>query len=307
MSAVTVGSDGPRPGGTGRLSEHTVSRIGYGASQLHRLRGHRAAALALVCHAVERGVDHFDTAQFYGNGFVNEILGEALQGHDDAIIVSKIGADPDPAGPFPMRVAQRPEELRASIEANLRSLGLEQLPVVNLRRMDGRHRIPARPEQDVDLDDQLAVMTALRDEGLIGSFGLSSLTLDTLRQAIPAGPACVQNHYNLLARDDEELLALCEIEGIAWVPFFPLGSAVPGMSKVTDEPAVIAVAAELGVTPSQVGLAWLLHLAPNVLLIPGTANLQHMEQNLNAGSITLDDAAMNRLDIKAAHQSGHID
>ncbi len=148
----------------------------------------------------------------------------------------------------------------------------------------------------VDLDDQLAVMAAMRDEGKIGAIGLSSVTLDSLRRAVPAGIACVQNAYSLVARDDEDMLELCTAEGIAWVPYFPLGSAFPGLPKVTDEPAVAAAARSLGSTPSQVGLAWLLHHAPNVLLIPGTANADHLEANVAAGAIELDDATLAALD-----------
>jgi pyridoxine 4-dehydrogenase len=155
-----------------------------------------------------------------------------------------------------------------------------------------------RPEGDqvVALDDQLAVMTALRDEGKIGAIGLSSVTLDGLRRALPAGVVCVQNAYSLVSRDDEDMLQLCAAEGIAWVPFFPLGGAFPGLPKATDEPAVHAVAESLGVTSSQVGLAWLLHHAPNVLLIPGTANAAHLEANIAVSEITLDAATLATLD-----------
>lgn len=139
-------------------------------------------------------------------------------------------------------------------------------------------------------------MTALRDEGKIGAIGLSSVTVGVLRRALPAGIACVQNAYSLVSRDDEDILKLCVAEGIAWVPFFPLGGAFPGLPKATDEPAVHAVAESLGVTPSQVGLAWLLHHAPNVLLIPGTADPAHLEANIAVGAITLDAAHLATLD-----------
>ena len=286
----------PRPGGPGQLAGRLVSRVGYGAMQLRRLDGDRRAAVALVRRAVELGVDHVDTAQFYGNGFVNEILREALRPEDDVVIVSKVGADPDPDGPAPLRHAQRPEQLRASVEDNLKTLGREQIPVVNLRRLDTGPGDRAEGDQVVDLDDQLAVMTAMRDEGLIGSIGLSSVTVDVLRRALPAGIACVQNAYSLVARDDEELLDLCLAEGIAWVPFFPLGSEFPGLPKVTEEAAVRAVAQSLGRTPAQVGLAWLLQHAPNVLLIPGTGDADHLEANVAAGAVTFDDAHLAALD-----------
>jgi Predicted oxidoreductases (related to aryl-alcohol dehydrogenases) len=273
---------------TASLADRTVSRIGYGALQLERLHHRRSDAVALLRRAVELGVDHVDTAEFYGFGFANDVIREALRPEDDVLVVTKVGADPDPGGPLPLRLAQRPEQLRASVEDNLRSLGTDQLPVVNLRRLDSGPGLRPDGDQVVDLDDQLAVMTALRDEGKIGAIGLSSVTLDSLRRALPAGIACVQNAYSLVSRVDEDMLRLCAAEGIAWVPFFPLGGAFPRLPKVTDEPAVHAVAEALGVTPSQVGLAWLLHHAPNVLLIPGTANAAHLEANIAAGEITLD-------------------
>lgn len=139
-------------------------------------------------------------------------------------------------------------------------------------------------------------MTALRDEGKIVAIGLSSVTLDGLRRALPAGIACVQNAYSLLTRDDEDMLRLCLAEGIAWVPFFPLGSASDGLPKVSDEPAVIAAARDLEVTPAQVGLAWLLGHAPNLLLIPGTADPDHLVANVDAGAVTLDEATVAALD-----------
>src|SRR5206468_13020536 len=138
------------------------------------LRDDRAAAVALVRRAVELGVGHVDTAQFYGNGFVNGVLGDALG--DDVLVATKVGADPDPGGPVPLRLAQRPEQLRASVEDNLRSLGTERIALVNLRRADRRPGLLAEGDQLVDLDDQLAVLTALRDEGKIGAIGLSSVT-----------------------------------------------------------------------------------------------------------------------------------
>jgi pyridoxine 4-dehydrogenase len=285
-----------RPGGPGPLAGRTVSRIGYGAMQLARLRNDRKAAVALLRRAVELGVDHVDTAQFYGNALVNEFIREALRPQDGVLVVSKIGAEPNPGGPFPMRPAQRPEQLRASVEDNLRSLGLEQVPVVNLRRLDGASRLRAEGDQVVDIEDQLAAMSALRDEGKIGAIGVSSVTLDGLRRAIPAGLACVQNEYSLVNRQDEDMFELCAAEKIAWVPFFPLGGAVPGATKVTDEPAVRAAARSLGKTPAQVGLAWLLRHAPNVLLIPGTADPAHLEENVTAGAIPVDDAALAALD-----------
>ncbi|MFJ4482577.1 aldo/keto reductase [Streptomyces longwoodensis] len=296
MTPEATSDSAPRPGGTGPLAGRTVARIGYGAMQLERLHDRRDDAVALLRRAVERGVDHVDTAEFYGSGFVNEVIREALRPGDGVLVVTKVGADSNPGGRVRLRLAQRPEELRASVEDNLRSLGVERLDVVNLRRLDTGPGLRPEGDQVVDLDDQLATMTTLRDEGKIGAIGLSSVTLDTLRRALPAGIVCVQNAYSLVARDDEPLLELCAAEGVAWVPFFPLGGAFPGLPKVTDDPTVQDVAAALGATPSQVGLAWLLHHAPNVLLIPGTADAAHLEANIAVGDIALDATALGALD-----------
>lgn len=292
---------------TGLLAGRPVFRVGYGAMQLERLRGDRAAGVALLRRAVELGVDHVDTAQFYGDGLVNELLREALRPQDDVVVVTKVGADPDPGGPLPLRPAQRPAELRASVEDNLRSLGTEQLPVVNLRRLDTLPGLVAEGDQVVDIEDQLDVLTTLRDEGTIGAIGLSSVTEDVLRRALPAGIVCVQNAYSLVSRTDEALLRLCAAEGIAWVPFFPLGGAFPGMPKVTDEPAVLAASATLGVTPSQVGLAWLLRHSPSTLLIPGTADVAHLEQNVAAATVAASaelDAVLPALDAVPSRSAG---
>ncbi|MEU9556335.1 aldo/keto reductase [Streptomyces fumanus] len=288
---------------TAPFAGRTVYRVGYGALQLERLRDRREDAVALVRRAVELGVDHVDTAEFYGFGFANDVLRETLRPEDDVMVVTKVGAAPDPGGPMPLRLAQRPAELRAAVEDNLRSLGTDRLAVVNLRRLDTGPGVRAEGDQIVDLDDQLAVLTALRDEGKIGAIGLSCVTLDGLRRALPAGIVCVQNAYSLVSRDDEDMLRLCTAEGIAWVPFFPLGGAMPGLPKVTEEPAVRAVAESLGVTPSQVGLAWLLHHAPNVLLIPGTADPAHLEANVAAGDVSFDAAALATLDAVRSRSS----
>ncbi|MGI5439736.1 aldo/keto reductase [Streptomyces shenzhenensis] len=294
-STDVTAAGAPRPGGPGPLAGRTVSRIGYGAMQLSRLHDDRKAGVALLRRAVELGVDHIDTAQFYGNGFVNGLIREAIRPQDDVLVVSKVGADPDPDGPMPLRPAQRPEQLRASVEANLTALGVDRVPVVNLRRLDAGPGLRAEGDQVVGLDDQLAVLTGLRDEGKIGAIGLSGVTYDVLRRALPAGIVCVQNAYSLVSRADEELLRLCAAEGIAWVPFFPLGGAFPGMPKVTEEPAVLAAARSLGRTPSQVGLAWLLRHAEHVLLIPGTADTGHLEENIAAGTVALDKATRTAL------------
>ncbi|MET4781397.1 aldo/keto reductase [Glaciihabitans sp. UYNi722] len=296
VSTPGIAGERPHPGGSLSLAGRVVSRVGYGAMQLERLRGDGAAAITLVRRAVDLGVNHFDTAQFYGNGFSNSVLRQALSPADDALIVSKVGAEPNPDGRPPLRLAQRPEELRASVENNLTSLGLDRIPLVNLRRAENNSRVLAEGDQVVDFDDQLATMIALRDEGKIGGIGLSSVTLDRVRHALPAGIVCVQNAYSLVARGDEDLLDLCVSEGIAWVPFFPLGSALPTLPKATNEPAVEDAAQRLGCTPSQVALAWLLRHTPNTLLIPGTADLDHLEANVAAGDIHLDDKTVAVLD-----------
>ncbi len=295
-SPTIAPSGAPRPGGPGRLAGRTVSRVGYGAMQLERLHDDRSTALAVLRRAIELGVDHIDTAQFYGDGFVNGLIREVARPGDGVMVASKVGADPDRGGRIPLRSAQRPEQIRASVEDNLTNLGVDQIPLVNLRRLDSGPGLRPEGDQMVDIDDQLTVMTAMRDEGRIGAIGLSSVTIEGLQRAIPAGIACVQNAYSLVARHDEDLLGLCVDEGIAWVPFFPLGSAFPGMAKVTDEPAVLAAAQSLGVSASQVGLAWLLRHAPNVLLIPGTADSEHLQENIAAAAIDLDDATLAALD-----------
>jgi pyridoxine 4-dehydrogenase len=282
-------------GGIGSIGSHPVARVGYGAMQLSEPSFDDA--VAVLRRAVELGVNHIDTASFYGPGEVNRRIREALAPYpDDLVIVSKVGARFTGEDPVPLGAAQKPAELRAAVEDDLSQLGLDRIPVVNLRRMDIGPGVGAEGDQIVDLDDQLAEMIALRDEGKIGAIGVSSVPLDVLRRALPAGIACVQNAYSLLDRSQEEMVDVCTAEGIAWVPYFPLGSAFPGFPKVTDNPVVVEVAGELGATPSQVGLAWLLAHAPTTLLIPGTRSIAHLEENLGAGDVTLDADALKRLD-----------
>jgi len=156
--------------------------------------------------------------------------------------------------------------------------------------------LAAQGDQIVDLDDQLAAMIALRDEGKIGAIGISNVPLDVLRRALPAGIVCVQNAYSLLDRGHEEMLDFCVAQDIAWVPFFPLGSSFPGFPKVADNAVVRKIADELGVTGAQVGLAWLLAHAPNTLLIPGTRSIGHLDENVGAGDVALSAGAIARLD-----------
>ncbi len=283
------------PGGSYLLGSHAVARMGYGAMQLRRAAD-PAAAVALLTRAIELGVDHIDTAQFYGNGLVNDAIRKVLRPGDNVVVASKVGADHDPQGKIPLKLAQRPEQLRASVEDNLLSLGVEQIPLVNLRRADVGPGLAAAGDQIVDIEHQMAAMIAMRDAGKIGAIGLSAVTLDGLKRVLPAGIACVQNAYSLASRQFEEMLQFCLANQVAWVPFFPLGGAVPGWPKVTDQPVVVEVAARLGAAPGQVGLAWLLKHAPNMLLIPGTASAGHLEQNLAAASVVLDERAMAELD-----------
>ena len=283
------------PGGTAFLAGRQVARIGFGAMQLPgpgvwgppRDRG---TALAVLRRAIELGVNHIDTAHYYGDNVSNELIHAALYPYpEDLVIVSKVGGERDSQGGW--IPAQRPERLRAGVEANLRALEIEQVPVVNLRLIDEGYGGPS-----VDFDAQLAEMVALRDEGKIGGIGLSNVTLDRLRHAAPAGIACVQNPYSLLDRAGEPLFNWCRKNGIAWVPFFPLGSAFPGNPKVTEHPAVIAASHTLGATPAQVGLAWILAHGPHTLLIPGTSSLEHLEENVAAANVRLDPLALTVLD-----------
>jgi aryl-alcohol dehydrogenase-like predicted oxidoreductase len=286
----------PAPGGTAELAGRPVARIGFGVMQLERPAVGRDAALATLRQAVGAGVNHLDTAQFYGA--CNELIRAALAPYPDhLVLVSKVGAVRDEAATPPLVAAQRPTELRAQVDANLDSLGTEQLGLVNLRRLDGPVGIKAEGEQRVELDDQLAELTALRDEGKIGGIGLSNVSAGQLRQALPAGIACVQNAYSVLDRAAEAVLDLCRARGIGWVPFFPLGSAgFASLPKVTDNATVTAIAAELGVTPAQVGLAWLLAHYDKTLLIAGTADPAHLAENIAAGDVKLPGDALAALD-----------
>jgi pyridoxine 4-dehydrogenase len=290
-----------RPGGVAELAGRAVARIGFGAMQLPGpgVWGpprDRDTALTVLRRAVELGVNHIDTAYFYGDGVANELIHAALHPYpENLVLVSKVGAARNQDGSW--IAAQQPEQLRAGVEANLRTLGVERVGVVNLRLVDevpGGGPLPA--DQRADLDSQLAEMMSLRDEGKIGAIGISNVTLDQLRQALPAGIACVQNAYSLLDRSGEPLLDLCREHGVAWVPYFPLGSAFPGMAKVTEHPAVVTAAESLGATPAQVGLAWLLAHDPHTLLIPGTSNPDHLADNIATANVDLDPATIEALD-----------
>ena len=281
------------------LGPSPVHRVGFGAMQLPgpRVFGpprDHDAAIAVLRRAVELGVDHIDTAQYYGPDVSNALIREALHPYpENLVLVSKVGAlRDDKAGWVP---AQSPAMLRAGVEDNLRSLGVEQLGAVNLRRTPD-HELPDGVEP-VPFEDQLAEMVALRDEGKIAGVGVSTVTLEQVEQAIEvAGIVCVQNAYSVLDRSDAAVLDRCEEAGIAYVPYFPLGSAFPGMPKVTENDVVISVAERVGATPAQVGLAWLLAHRDNVLLIPGTSSLTHLEENHAAADVDLSDEDLTELD-----------
>jgi pyridoxine 4-dehydrogenase len=279
-----------------QLAGRSVHRVGFGAMQLpgpgvFGPPKDRAAAIAVLRRAVEAGVDHIDTAQFYGPDVANQLIHEALHPYPaELVIVSKVGAARDDKGQW--LGAQRPDELRAGVEANLRTLELDQIPLVNLRR---------HPGSDVGLDEQVDAMTSMQHEGLIGAIGVSSVTLDEYRQVRERCEiACVQNAYNVLERDERELFEQCRIDGVPFVPYFPLGSAFARDKSVHDVPAVRETAMRLGITSGQVALAWLLASAPMVLLIPGTSSLGHLEENLAAGDVVLDPVALVELDRVAA-------
>ncbi len=275
------------------LGSFSVARIGFGAMQLpgpgvFGPPRDRDRALAVLRRAVDMGVDHIDTSQYYGPDIANELIREALHPYPDNLaLVSKVGARRDDSGgwlPY-----DEPDQLRRGIEDNLRSLGVEQLAAVNLRLMD-------RATPDERFDDQLATMIQARDEGLIGGVGLSNVTREhLLRMLERTDVACVQNPLNLANRASMPVLEECTSRGIAFVPFFPLGSGFARPNPVLGNEQVLSTAERLGITPAQVALAWTLGLAPNVLLIPGTSSARHLEENLAVADIELDDQAQQQL------------
>ncbi|HXA32114.1 MAG TPA: aldo/keto reductase [Acidimicrobiales bacterium] len=274
------------------LAGRPVHRMGFGAMQLpgpgvFGPPADRAEALSILRRAVDAGVDHIDTAQFYGPDVANELIHDALFPYpEDLVLVSKVGAKRDEQRQW--LPAQRPEELRAGVEANLTSLELEQVPVVNLRR---------HPDSDVPFAEQLDAMTAMLDEGLIGGVGLSNVALDDYQTArAQTDVACVQNGYNLTDRSDQPLFDACGADKVPYVPFFPLGSAFFADNPVLHAPVVEDTAHRLGATGAQVALAWLLAQAPTVLLIPGTSSPNHLEENLAAAELVLDETAIEALD-----------
>ncbi len=272
---------------TFQLANRLVRRVGFGAMQLPG-RGvmgppkDHDEAMRVLRRAIELGVNHIDTAQFYGPAVSNELIREALHPYpEDLAIVSKVGARRTASGEFTL--ADKPADLRADVEENLRVLDLEQLTAVNLRLMEGGG-------SGVAFEDQLAEMVALRDEGKIAGVGVSTVDAAHVATAIDlADIVCVQNAFSLVDQHDADVLDHCTSAGVAYVPFFPLGSAFSHMPKVSDNAAVQSVASRRGASTSQVGLAWLLARADNVLLIPGTSSVVHLQDNMAVADLTLSE------------------
>lgn len=278
------------------LGPRQVRRSGFGAMQLAgpwavNAPPDRAAARDVLRAAVTAGVDHIDTAQYYGPDIVNDLIREALHPYPPELaIVSKVGIFGE-AGLDRRDVAR---QLRAGIEENLRSLRVDRLAAVNLR-------LPSPGRPDARFDDQLAAMIQARDEGVIAGVGLSNISLEQLRHAADHTEiACVQNLFHLADRGSAPVLQECLRRGIAFVPFCPLGLPRGAANPVLTSPVVIRTAARLGVTPAQVALQWLLRLAPNVLLIPGTGSASHLLDNLAAEYVALEEQAQRELDELAA-------
>ena len=276
-----------RPMSTFPLGGRRVRRSGYGAMHLAgpwavNPPADQASAVGVLQAAVAAGVDHIDTAQYYGPDVVNDLIREALYPYPrELAIVSKVGVFRD--GGHDAR------QLREGIEDNLRSLRVGQLAAVNLR-------VPSPARADARFDDHLTAMIQARDEGLIAGVGLSNVSLEQLTHAADRTEiVCVQNLFHLADRGSTPVLAECIRRGIAFVPFCPLGLPRGAANPVLNNPVVIQTAARLGVTPSQVALQWLLQLAPNVLLIPGTGSAAHLRQNLAAEYVALDDQALRDL------------
>jgi pyridoxine 4-dehydrogenase len=273
--------------GTFALGSRQVNRLGYGAMQLagDNVFGparDRGEALLVLRAAVEAGIDHIDTAQYYGPGVVNELIREALHPYpDDLAIVSKVAARRDDRGA--VLAFDEPDQLRLGIEENLTTLGVERLAAVNLRLLDG-----AAPGSR--LDAQLAALMRARDEGLIEGIGLSNIATGHLLRAVEQTEiVCVQNLFNLADQSSSKVLAECKRRGIAFVPFCPLGWPRGVQNELLTSPVLGALGQRLGATPAQIALAWLLDRAPNILLIPGTRSRGHLAENIGAARVVLDD------------------
>ena len=282
--------------GTYRFGDRDVKRMGYGAMQLagpgvYGPPRDRDEALAVLKEAVASGVDHIDTSDYYGPYVTNEIIREALYPYpDDLVIVTKLGArrTPDKA----WLPALSAEELRSGLHDNLQRLGLEQMYCVNLRCMGSGHG-----PQEGSMAPQLETMAQLQQEGLVRHIGISNATRRQVEEAIAAVPIIgVQNQYNLVSRDDDEMIDWLAGQGIAYVPFFPLGGFTPLQSEELS-----GIASEIGATPMQVALAWLLQRSPNILLIPGTSSRGHLRENLAAAELELSDDLLQRLNMIGEH------
>ncbi|MEN4767700.1 oxidoreductase [Duffyella gerundensis] len=277
--------------GTWLLGEKSVSRMGYGTMQLAgpQVFGpprDRNAAISVLRAALESGITHFDTSDFYGPHITNQIVREALSPYrDDVTLVTKIGVKRGEKGQW--NRALTPEAINEAVHDNLRNLGLEVLDVVNLRLMFN----PAKPVEG-DITEPLEALIALKEQGLIRELGISNATLQQVTQARSMTEiVCVQNMYNLANRQDDAMIDLLAAENIAYVPFFPLGGFTPLQSAELDR-----VAAEHDATPKQVALAWLLQRSPNILLIPGTSSLAHLRENIASVNVELSDDAVAELD-----------
>ena len=273
------------------LGDRTVRRLGYGAMQLagpgvFGPPRDPDAARAVLRDAVALGVNHIDTSDFYGPHVTNRLIREALHPYpDDLVIVTKVGARRDAEGAWLPAVSA--DELRQAVRDNLRNLGLDVLEVVNLRSM-----LDVFGPAEGSLEEQVTTLAALREEGLIKHVGLSNVTMKQVEDARRIVPiACVQNMYNLVHRNDDALIDALARDGIPYVPFFPLGGFSPLQSD-----ALSAVAAELGATPMQVAIAWLLQRSPNILLIPGTSSSAHLRENLKAADLVLSSDVLAKLD-----------
>ena len=271
---------------TAKLGPHDVGRIGFGAMQLagpgvFGPPRDRDGALAVLRRAVELGVDHIDTSQYYGPDVVNELIREALHPYPEGLrLVTKIGARRDDEGGWLPALGLA--ELRAGVEDNLRTLGVERLTLVNLRLLEGGDAPP--------LAEMLGALEDMRREGKLELIGLSNVTRAQLEEALElVAIAGVQNQYSVLDRSNEDVLELCRERGLAFVPFFPLGSAFTGgPRRLGEDPAIAGIAARHAATPSQVALAWLLQRDEHILLIPGTSSVLHLEENLAAAGVHLD-------------------
>jgi aryl-alcohol dehydrogenase-like predicted oxidoreductase len=277
--------------GTYRLGNRTVTRMGYGAMQLagpgvFGPPKDRATAIAVLRAAIEAGVNHIDTSDFYGPHVTNQIIREALHPYpEDLAIVTKVGAVRGQDASW--NPAMTPADLERAVHDNLRNLGLDALYAVNLRLMGAIHG-PA----EGSLEEPFTVLAKLQGQGLIRHLGVSNVTAAQVKQARGiAEVICVQNNYNVVHREDDALIDDLAAAGIAYVPFFPLGGFTPLQSTALSD-----VAAGLNATPMQVALAWLLHRSPNILLIPGTSSLGHLAENLAAAELKLPDAALGRLE-----------